>query len=136
VFDFTRLKGVRVPGVDIPGRSGNQTKFSFYMETDGVGCSFVVKRPKGQAGKKLTPMDVEIDPDNTVFRAVDPGMTDLVKGITFELVWREDDAMEGGGEWMLQLSNDRDSVFSVSAKEWHARAGSNIIFILLFEATA
>jgi hypothetical protein len=52
VFDFKKLKGVDVPGVEIPGRTEKQREFGLYMSTDGVGCSFVFWKPKDRADKK------------------------------------------------------------------------------------
>ena len=123
VFDLKQLKGVHIPGVDIPGRSEQQKHFSFFMATDGVGCSFVCWKPKRQAdGKAYTPMDVPITKGRRKFIAIDPGRTDLVTGVRYNLEW-EYDAQTG--EWMPRFGDDRESVFRISSAEWHDKAYHN-----------
>ena len=51
VFDFTKLGGVDAPAVVRSDRAPKKKQFSFYMETDGVGCSCVCWKPKGPPGK-------------------------------------------------------------------------------------
>jgi hypothetical protein len=58
VFDFAKLGGVDVPGVVRDDRRPQNKQFSFHMETDGVGSSFVCWKPRGPPPKRLTPMDV------------------------------------------------------------------------------
>ena len=100
----------------MPGRT-TKKEFSFYMTTDGVGASFVCKKPKGdQAGEELTPENVPFVKGQTVFRAIDPGLTDLVTGITPDLLWSEDDAMP-------EFGDDRGAGFKISTAEWHHMAG-------------
>jgi hypothetical protein len=127
VFDFTKLKGVDVPGVEIPGRTEKQRHFSFYMSTDGVGCSFVFWKPKDRADKKkkkkLTPMDAPVT-EETVVRVVDPGVTDIVRGITSNPSWI-DDGRTGKKKKIQQFGDDRESVFRVSSAEWHDKAYHN-----------
>jgi hypothetical protein len=133
VFDFSKLRNVVFPDVETPGDLPWEG-FTDYMMTDGVGCSFIFWEAKREAAKKLTPMDVKLDPEkNMVFRAIDPGMTNVVTGVPFEIVWREDATMPDGGEWMLKLSDDRKSVFSISAKEWHDMSCNTICFYSLLK---
>jgi hypothetical protein len=125
VFDLTLLKGVHIPGVDIPGRAEQQKHFSFFMATDGVGCSFVCWRPKRQGDKKAyTPETVPITKGRTKdFIAIDPGKTDLVTGVRYKLEWWYDAQT---GEWMPRLGGDRKSVFRVSSGEWRDKAYHNV----------
>ena len=111
VFRLEKLQGMRVPGMDMPHRT-TAREFSFYMETDGFSCSFICWRPKcGEAGKELTPMDVEMDA-NTLFRAADPGLNDMLKAITPE--YDENGAITDG---------DRGSETTIPNKWWHHLAG-------------
>lgn len=59
------------------------------MMTDGVGCSFVCRRAKrGRASDPpYTPETVPFAPGTTVFKAIDPGMRNLVTGIEMVLDW-------------------------------------------------
>lgn len=60
--------------------------------------------------------------EGTVLRVVDPGVTDIVTGITSSLEWVYD---EETGEKILQFGDDRSSVFRVSSAEWHDKAYHN-----------
>jgi hypothetical protein len=90
-FRLERLQGIKVPGMPVlEGKRQRDTprQFGFFMMTDGVGCSFVCHRARrGAAPSPYTPETVPYDPDTTVFKAIDPGMSDIVVGITPELFW-------------------------------------------------
>jgi hypothetical protein len=74
VFDLKRLGGIKVPG-----RKGqSRREFTFYMETDGVGCSFVCCRPRAAAQDPVTPENARIVPGETTVKAADPGQSALV----------------------------------------------------------
>lgn len=116
LFDF---KGVIVPGVNIRGREKQQKEFSFFMATDGFGCSFVCWKPKSEADKeKITPMNVRIS-EKTVLGAVDPGRTNIVTGIILKLFGNA--GGQGGTSWPAYLV----SKFKVSAASWHDKAYHN-----------
>jgi hypothetical protein len=91
------------------------------METDGIGCSFVCWKPEGQAGKESTPQDVPMAKGRTVFRVVDPRVRDIGTVGTFEC----GDAMAPGSEMPEFSDDDRDSMFRISAAEWHDKAYHN-----------
>jgi hypothetical protein len=89
LFRLERLRGTKVPGMPVQkGKSWRE--FSFYMETDGVGCSFICCRPRAAAQDPYTPETVPYDPRKTTFKAIDPGMTNLVTGTTLEPSWDGD----------------------------------------------
>ena len=117
VFDLRKLKGVHIPGVDIPGRSEQQKHFSFFMSTDGVGCSFVCWKPKRQGGKK-TNTAANVTPKKV--SAVDPGVTNLVTGIRLNPGRDDDDGQEG-----MSRLGDRKSVFKISTARWRDEAYRN-----------
>ena len=99
VFRLERLQGIKVPGMPVQEGKRQQVtprEFGFYMETDGVGCSFVCRRPLHAAPPQppYTPETVPCNP-KVIFKAIDPGVTDIVVGITPVLSRDIDDQ----GEW-------------------------------------
>jgi hypothetical protein len=87
VFRLERLRGISVPGQKGKRQRTTKRRFKFYMETDGVACSFICRRPARKAAAQNTPKTVPYDKNKTVFRTIDPGMTDIVAGMTPELIW-------------------------------------------------
>ena len=58
--------------------------------------------------------------EETVVRVVDPGVTNIVTGITSSPEWIYDE--ETGEKRILQFGDDRESVFRVTSAEWHDKA--------------
>jgi hypothetical protein len=90
IFRLEHLQGIQVPGAAFPpGIPTRRTtrEFGFSMSTDGVGCSFTCRRPRRVQVKPYTPQTVPYDMSTTVFKSIDPGMTDIVVGVEPELVW-------------------------------------------------
>jgi hypothetical protein len=78
-FDLQRLHGIRVP--DLPSTRTTQRFFDFFITTDGVGCSILCRRPKIEVPEPLTPRTVDIKLGETIFKSIDPGMTDIWVGV-------------------------------------------------------
>ena len=82
------------------GQRGTRRWFALFMMTDGVACSFLCKRPKRAAAPPLTPQSAPFEEGKTVFKAIDPGLRDLVTGITSNVIWKsvDEDEMEVDGQ--------------------------------------
>jgi hypothetical protein len=74
-FNFGRLHGIRVPG--LPSTRTSRRSFDYFITTDGVGCSVICRRPKREPQQPLTPQTVDIKLGETVFKSIDPGVTDI-----------------------------------------------------------
>lgn len=123
VFNFKKLKGIPVPKVTRKDPSKGK-QFSFYMETDGVGCSFVCKKPKRPHPKRYTPMDVPMN-DSTVFLAADPGLGWIATLVALVLQWGEGGATMADASEMPRFGDDRGRVLRMSGAEWHDKAYHN-----------
>lgn len=120
---FKKLGGIPVPGVTRDGPSEGK-RFSFYMETDGVGCSFGCRKPKRPPPKRHTPADVPMN-DRTAFLAADPGLRYLATLVASKLEWGEGGATMADASEMPGFGDDRGRVFTISAAEWHNKAYHN-----------
>src|SRR5204862_4836069 len=82
LFNIYSLEGVRVQGIPPPPSCGIRRTnrfFNYYMMADGIACSVVCTRPKSAAASSYTPETVPFS-DNSVFKAIDPGLTDIWSG--------------------------------------------------------
>jgi hypothetical protein len=77
-FNFDRLHGIRVP--DLPSQRTTPRLFDFFITTDGVGCSVICRRRKRETQEPLTPQTVNLHLGETIFKSIDPGMTDIWVG--------------------------------------------------------
>jgi hypothetical protein len=91
IFDFTKLDGIQVPDVPLPGRTTDR-EFAYYMSTDGVGCSFTFRRAARPPRTEFTPENVPVDRRYTDFVAIDPGVTDLWSGVRMSLTFADGNA--------------------------------------------
>jgi hypothetical protein len=91
-FNFERLHGIRVP--DLPSTRTTPRLFDFFITTDGVGCSVICRRPKSEPLEPLTPQTVNLHLGRTVFKAIDPGLTDIWVG-TEPVLFPTDGDLEG-----------------------------------------
>ena len=69
IFRLERLKGIRVPGMPVEEgkrQRGTPRRFGFFMATDGVGCSFICRRPHRAAQPPPTPETVRCNPNEVV----------------------------------------------------------------------
>ncbi|KAK9388089.1 hypothetical protein V1515DRAFT_579533 [Lipomyces mesembrius] len=90
LFRLHRIQGIQVPGIILPaGLPSRQTErqFDFYMSTDGVGASFICRRPRRTPGPAVNPATVPFSIGSSTFVSIDPGVTDLAVGIRAELTW-------------------------------------------------
>jgi hypothetical protein len=91
-FDFDRLHGIRVP--DLPSNRTSQRFFHYFITTDGVGCSVICRRPTQEPQQPPTPQTVDMHIGSTVFKSIDPGMTDIWVG-TEPVLYPTNGDMEG-----------------------------------------
>ncbi|KAK9427543.1 hypothetical protein V1505DRAFT_358684, partial [Lipomyces doorenjongii] len=90
LFRLHRIQGIQVPGIPLPaGLPSREThrRFDFYMSTDGVGSSFICRRPKRIRTPQtaVNPTTVPFQIGSSSFISIDPGLTDLVVGVRAEL---------------------------------------------------
>ena len=99
VFRLELLKGVKVPAGEGEGQPDGQ-EFGFLMETDGVACSFICRRPRRAAAPRYTPQSVPFKEGITVVKSIDPGMRAPVTGVRSNLIWEPggEDGMEVDGQ--------------------------------------
>ncbi|KAK9369805.1 hypothetical protein V1509DRAFT_645536 [Lipomyces kononenkoae] len=131
LFRLHRIRGIQVPGIPLPaGLPSRQTprQFDFYMSTDGVGASFICRRPRRARPTSVTPMTVPYRVGSSTFVSIDPGLTDLAVGVRAELTWpRLPDGrvdMEAR-ESMPSFGDDHRREFSISSASWHDAAYHN-----------
>ncbi|KAK9319911.1 hypothetical protein V1517DRAFT_341289 [Lipomyces orientalis] len=133
LFRLYRIQGIQVPGIPVPmGLPSRETqrRFDFYMSTDGVGSSFICRRPKRTRTLQtaVNPMTVPFQIESSSFISIDPGLTDLVVGVRAELTWpRLPDGRVDveARETVPIFGNDRRRDFSVSSASWHDSAYHN-----------
>ncbi|KAK9387001.1 hypothetical protein V1515DRAFT_580383 [Lipomyces mesembrius] len=90
LFRLHRIQGIQVPGILLPaGLPSRQTErqFDFYMSTDGVGASFICRRPRRTPGPAVNLATVPFSIGSSTFVSIDPGLTDLVVGVLAKLTW-------------------------------------------------
>ena len=99
VFRLELLKGVKVPAGEGEGQPDGQ-EFGFLMETDGVACSFICRRPRRAAAPRYTPQSVPFKEGVTAFKTIDPGMRAPVTGVASNLICGSggEDGMEVDGQ--------------------------------------
>jgi len=117
-FDLAQLGGVTVPAEDRDDEPRLKKHFSFYMETDGVGCSFVFKKPRVPFPERFTPPNVPMD-EETQFRALDPGVNNLAT-VTMHRLKRGEN-----GVVIPEPDDDPAKADKISTRQWHAEAGHN-----------
>ncbi|KAK9386852.1 hypothetical protein V1515DRAFT_580550 [Lipomyces mesembrius] len=120
----------RVPGILLPaGLPSRQTErqFDFYMSTDGVGASFICRRPRRTPGPAVNLATAPSSIGSSTFVS-DPALTDLVVVVRAELTWprladgRVD--MEAR-ESMPSFGDDHGRDVSISSASWHDDAYHN-----------
>ncbi|KAK9491579.1 hypothetical protein V1508DRAFT_203853 [Lipomyces doorenjongii] len=133
LFRLHRIQGIQVPGIPLPAglpSRETQRRFDFYMSTDGVGSSFICRRPKRIRTPQtaVNPATVPFQNGSSSFISIDPGLTDLVVGVRAELTWpRLPDGRVDveARQTMPTFGNDRRCDFSVSSASWHDSAYHN-----------
>ncbi|KAJ3300724.1 hypothetical protein HK104_006022 [Borealophlyctis nickersoniae] len=146
-FHLHRVKGVQFPDLEhrFPKRKTSRD-FSYFMRTDGIGCSFTCNRVRTKAPEAPRPTTVRFGSD-TIFRAIDPGETDVISGYTPILDFANDERNGADASTMPIFHPDFDvdaiqsqysdkkqqrrakakagaeSTFSMSGREWRYRSG-------------
>ena len=91
LFNLYSLKGVRVHGIKPPGVRHTNRLFDFFVSTDGVGCSVVCSRPRSPPPRPSYAAETVPLDRKTVFKAIDPGLTDIWAGVIPSLTFVENE---------------------------------------------
>ncbi|KAK9366104.1 hypothetical protein V1509DRAFT_611902 [Lipomyces kononenkoae] len=130
LFRLDRIQGIQVPGISLAGLHSRQTQrqFDFYMSTDGVGASFICRRPRHTPRTAVNPMSVPFTVGSSTFVSIDPGLTDLAVDVRAEFTWPRLPAggvdAQGRGS-MPHFADDHGREFSISSASWHDAAYHN-----------